>query len=223
MMFLGMLLGYSLVFGILLAVVCNETWKKRYYIWAKGVASLGFVIVFAASVYERGKNGQLWLMLPALFCCFAGDILMAAYNRYRKKIHFLMGLFIFLVGHLCFVSWLCKMQPIELVDFVIPVLAVALTWGLTSLKKVHTGKLRPFILLYSFFVALFFAKGLRLVLTQFSISTLMIAVGSFLFFVSDISILFLYFYKKKGYGVHIFNLVTYYYGIFLLATNLLFC
>ena len=147
---------------------------------------------------------------------------MAAYNRFRKKIHFIVGLVIFLAGHLCFVRWLCKMQPMELLNLVVPVLAVVMTWVLTSSKKIHTGRLRPFILMYSFFVALFLSKGLYLVLTQFSVANLMIAVGSLLFFVSDISILFLYFYKKKGPGIHIFNLATYYYGVFLLATNLLF-
>lgn len=221
MMFLGMLLGYSLVFAMLLAVACNEI-QKKHYIWAKGVSSLSFLVVFGLSAYKSGAIYQFWLMLPAFFCCFAGDILMAAYNRFRKKIHFLMGLGIFLMGHLCFVRWLCKIQPLEWVNLVIPALAVVLTWGLTLLKKIHTGRLRPFILLYSFFVALFVSKGLHLVLTQFSIATLMIAVGSILFFVSDISILFLYFHKKKGYGVHIFNLATYYYGMFLLATHLLF-
>lgn len=223
MIFWGMLLGYSLVFGILTAIVCNESWKKKHYILAKGAASFGFMTVFGLSVYESGKVYQFFLMLPAFFCCFVGDILMAAYNRFRKKVHFLMGLGIFLAGHLCFVRWLCKMQPMEPVNLIIPVLAVVMTWGVTASRKIHTGRLRPFILLYSFFVALFLSKGLHLVLTQFSVANLMIAVGSALFFVSDLSILFLYFYKKKGSGIHIFNLATYYYGVFLLATSLLFC
>ena len=222
MIFGGMLLGYSLVFGILTAIVCNESWKKKYYIWAKGIASLGFMVVLVLSAYESGKWYQFWMMLPAFFCCLVGDVLMAAYNRFRKKIHFIVGLIIFLAGHLCFARWLCKMQPMELINLVVPILAVVMTWGLTSSKKIHTGRLRPFILLYSFFVALFLSKGLYLVLTHFSVANLMIAVGSVLFFVSDISILFLYFYKKRGSGIHIFNLATYYYGVFLLATNLLF-
>ena len=47
------------------------------------------------------------------------------------------------------------------------------------------------------------------------------AVGSFLFMISDISILFLYFYKNKDRKVHLFNLTTYYVGIFLLAISVI--
>ena len=89
-------------------------------------------------------------------------------------------------------------------------------------KNIHTGKLRPFIMIYAFFVALFFSKGMHLAITDFSVPNLMIAVGSGLFFASDISILFLYFYKSKGVKIHIFNLATYYYGMLLLASNFLF-
>ena len=49
-----------------------------------------------------------------------------------------------------------------------------------------------------------------------------VTLGSFLFMISDISILFLYFYKNKSRKVHLFNLTTYYVGIFLLAISPLF-
>ena len=48
------------------------------------------------------------------------------------------------------------------------------------------------------------------------------AVGSFLFMISDISILFLYFYKNKDRKVHLFNLTTYYVGIFFWRSVLCF-
>ena len=50
-----------------------------------------------------------------------------------------------------------------------------------------------------------------------------VTLGSFLFMISDISILFLYFYKNKSRKVHLFNLTTYYVGIFLLAVSPLLC
>ncbi len=220
-MFIGMLLAYSVVFALIASVVCHTEWKK-YYIWVKVLNSLAFLIVFFTSTYISGEIIQFWLMLPAFFCCFVGDILMAAYNRYRKRIQFLMGLGIFLAGHLCFVRWLAAMQAISVIDLLIPVLAVLLTWYLVSRKDVHTGKLKPFILIYAFFVAMFFVKGQHLAIISPSLSNIMIAVGSMLFLISDISILFLYFRKRKGPFIHLFNLATYYYAMFLLATQLLF-
>lgn len=216
-----MLAGYSLLFAILTAVICKEAWKK-YYVAAKSVNSLGFLVTFSIAGYYSGEVWQYWLMLPAFICCFIGDILMAEYNRYRKKIHFKLGLIIFLMGHLCFVRWLCRLQPMELTDLILPGAAAALAWYLTSLTQIHTGRLRPFILMYAVFVALFLSKALHLAIVRFSPAALMIAAGSLLFFVSDVSILFLYFYKKRGPGIHIFNVATYYYGVFLLSISLLF-
>lgn len=216
-----MLLAYSVVFALIAAVVCHAEWKK-YYMVVKVVNSLAFFAVFFASTYRSGEIIQFWLMLPAFFCCFVGDIFMAAYNRYRKRLHFLMGLGIFLAGHLCFVRWLSAMQAISAIDLLFPILAMLLTWYLVSRRDIHTGRLKPFILLYAFFVALFCVKGLHLAISNPSLSNLMIAVGSVLFLTSDISILFLYFRKKKGVWIHVFNLATYYYGMFLLASQLMF-
>lgn len=220
-MYLAVLFGYSVLFGLLAVTICLPAWEK-YYIPAKVLNSLGFAAVFFAAAYFSGEVAAFWLMLPAFFCCFIGDILMALYNCYHRRMHFLMGLGIFLAGHICFVRWLAKMQPIRAVDLLFPAAAVFVALGLTGLKGMHTGSMKKAILIYSFFVALFFAKGVHLAVAQFSVSNLMIAGGSTLFFVSDVLILFLYFYKKRKLCVHLLNLGTYYYGMLLLAANLIF-
>jgi hypothetical protein len=107
-------------------------------------------------------------------------------------------------------------------EFVFPVAAVLFIFGMTSLKQIHTGRLRPFILMYSFFVALFLSKAVHLLMSGFSLQNEVIAGGAALFALSDISILFLYFARKKGNAIHVFNLVTYYAGMFLLASGLYF-
>lgn len=220
-MFVGMLAAYTVVFAGLAAAVCLEKWKK-YYIAEKVASSIAFLAVLCVAAYQSGAVVSFWLMLPAFFCCFAGDIFLALYNCYRKRIHFLMGLGIFLAGHLCFVRWLCEKQAIFLPELLCALAGVGISWYLVSRKDIHTGRLKPFILLYTFFVALFFAKGQRLMLSEPTLQNGMIAAGSALFLVSDISILFLYFRKRKSVGIHLFNLTTYYYGMFFLAAQLLF-
>ncbi len=220
-MIIAMLVVYSVIFAGIAAVVCHSAWRK-YYIGAKTVNSLAFLAVFFLSTYLSGEIMQFWLMLPAFFCCFAGDIFMAAYNCYRKRVHFLMGLGIFLAGHLCFTRWLAARQAISLTDLFLPVFAVLLTWYLVSRKDIHTGRLKPFILLYAFFVALFFVKGQHLAIANPSVANVMTAVGSTLFLISDILILFVYFRKNKSPLANLLNLATYYYGMFLLASQLLF-
>lgn len=221
-MFIGMLLGCMLAFAVIVAVVCRQEWKKKYYLGAKILNSAAFVAVFLISTYISGAIHSFWLMLPGVLFCFAGDVFMALYNRQRKRVHFLMGVFLFLSGHLCFARWLCSIQPVSVIDLIIPVFAVLLAWYLVSRKDIHTGRMKPYILLYAFFVALFFVKGQHLAWSEPTAAHMMIAVGSLLFLVSDISIIFLYFQKRKGVAVHIFNLATYYGAMFLLASHVLF-
>jgi uncharacterized membrane protein YhhN len=201
---------YAVALAVLMASVCIPRYKK-YYVYAKALASASFLAVLLASC------GNFLTVLPAFICCFFGDIFMGLYNRGRKKRHFLAGLFVFLFGHICFVMWLSSLKPLNVYEFILPAVCVVIIYGVTASKRVHTGRLRPFILLYSFFIALFLSKAVFLLLSQVSMGTILIACGAALFFLSDTTIIFLYFVKTKGKWIHIVNLGTYYIGMFILA------
>lgn len=218
---LKMLAGYSLFAAGLLAVVLHPAWKK-YYIAGKTACSFAFLAVLVTAGICGEKEAQLRLMLPAFLCCLAGDIFMGFYNRFRRRPQFLAGLFCFLAGHIGFVRWLCAGQPLRGAQLLFPAAAVLLVLGMTGGTYLHTGRLRPYIAVYAFFVALFFTKGVCLPAAEPGTASLMTAAGATLFFLSDISILFLYFYKNRNVWIHIFNLATYYYGMFFLAASLLF-
>lgn len=221
-MFVGMLLAYLLAFFILLAVAARPERKKKYYLGAKILNSAMFVVLFLISCYCKGKVHTFWLMLPGIWCCFVGDVLMALYHRQRKRSYFLGGIGIFLAGHLCFVRWLCQSCPLRLSDLCLPAAAVFAAVYLVSRREIHTGRVKPFIIIYAFFVAFFLSKGLQLAWRMPSVAHGMIAAGSVLFFISDVSIVFLYFRKQKGAVLHMFNLATYYGAMFLLTTQPLF-
>lgn len=221
MKLLGMFVLYTILFAGLAITVCRQECKK-YYTAAKTMNSMGFLGVLLAVTVISGEIHQFWLMLPAFLCCFAGDVLLAFYNGGRRRIHFLMGLGVFLVGHICFVRWLCEKQPLSWKDLLFPFAGVLIAWGLTMLRGMHTGRLKPFILVYAFFVCMLFSKGVHVLLAAPSVANAIIAFGGTLFLISDISILFLYFYKTHGAAVHLFNLATYYFGMFFLEINLLF-
>ena len=210
---------YTALLCGLIAVVRSGKYRK-YYIWAKAACSFSFLAVLFAARFLTGENDRFFMMLPAFFCCFAGDILLGFYNRFRRKPQFLAGLFVFLAGHLFFVRWICTEGGTAFSDVLFPLGAVGLALLLTSMKRMHTGRLRPFILIYAFFVALFFSAAVRLAVTSPAWENAAAALGAGLILVSDISILFLYFYKRGGIKIHIFNLLTYYYGMFVLAGSL---
>ena len=51
---------------------------------------------------------------------------------------------------------------------------------------------------------------------------ILVLAGAALFWISDLLILFLYFYHTKHPAVHVANLLTYYYAMFLIAVSLAF-
>jgi uncharacterized membrane protein YhhN len=207
---------YFIAVAVLIAVVIIPGAKKKYYIQAKVFASASFMLaLLLAPVADT-------LELAAFVCCFAGDVMMAFYNRKRRKRDFLGGLFTFLAGHIFFVLWLSSMQMMAYRELVIPAITVCAVTFITADKRIHTGRLRPCIIMYSFFMSLFLSKSVHLLQTGVTAKTICIACGGMLFAASDFSILFLYFAKIKGKGIHVFNLVSYYIGMLLLAMCMYF-
>ena len=217
--------GMAVLYGVLFLWFICQVRKpdyKKHYVFTKTEQSAAFLLVFLVAAGVSGDMRNLWRMLPAFVCCFAGDVLLAFYNKVREKKIFLSGLVAFLLGHLFFIRWLNRMQSITITDVVIPAMAVLLMFFVTGMGCFHTGRLRPCILVYSFFIAYLFAKSMHIALCLPDWYHSICAVGSFLFMISDISILFLYFYKNRNRRIHLFNLTTYYMGIFLLAVSPLF-
>lgn len=210
----GMLLHF-------LAYVKRPDYREKYVV-RKSIQSAAFLVVFFLIELLTGCSAFFWQVLPAFFCCFAGDVLLGVYNKVPRKRIFAEGLFIFLTGHLFFIRWMGQMQKLSAVDFIFPVIGIGLVWVVTGSRNIHTGRLRPCILLYSFFVSLLCAKGVHIFLVQRDLPSVLIALGSLLFLASDFSIIFLYFYKNRNKRIHLFNLTTYYYAMFLLAVYLLF-
>ena len=220
--------SFLIVFAAYVAGMCwflGEVRKpdyKKTYLKKKTMQSAAFLAVLLLAFLKSGRSDVFWIVLPAFFCCFAGDVLLALYNTHRKKRVFAMGLFLFLAGHLFFLHWMVRMRPFCMEDLLFPAAGVVLVAFLTGSKSFHTGRLRPCILLYSFFVAALFSKSIHIAWSTPDAFHLLMAVGGTLFLISDFSILFLYFYKTKDVRIHLFNLLTYYLGMFFLASCMWF-
>ena len=149
--FLGMAVFYGVLFLWFLNQVKKPDYKKNYVL-VKTLQSAAFVSVFLAAAVVSRDILDFWLMLPAFVCCFAGDVILAFYNKIKKKRLFLLGLVTFLMGHLFFIRWLDRMQPPAVADMVFPVIAVIGIFAVTGMGSFHTGRLRPCILVYTFFI-----------------------------------------------------------------------
>lgn len=212
---------YSIPFTYLIITLQCDKYKNKYVL-SKTLNSLGFILVSIICGIIGNNINLLKVFLPGFVFCFIGDFVLGLYNNTKEQKYFLVGLFSFLLGHIAFILAYTKIQDFMIIDIVFPIIAIVITYLLSNLKNMHCNKMTPLVCVYSFFVSLLFSKSIHILLIFKTTQFIFLAVGSSLFLISDILILFLYFYQKHSPAVAILNLATYYYGIFFIALSLLF-
>ncbi|MEG0778634.1 MAG: lysoplasmalogenase family protein [Oscillospiraceae bacterium] len=220
-MTISLFLLYSMMFTALMLALVKPKYEK-FYLPAKTATSITFLLVAFIFASHGDHLKELLWYLPAFLLCFCGDVLLGNFHKTSKQGFFIAGLVSFLLGHLAFIYNFAQLQPLMAVDFIIPVLTLGIVFGLTKLKDMDIGKMTPAVYVYAFFIALLLSKSLHLLLSFGGLKMLLLASGSLFFLLSDMLILFLYFYKKQHIAVHVFNLATYYLAMFLLALSLNF-
>lgn len=200
--------------GVLLGAAYHKPWAK-YYPWAKGAASLGFLWV--ALSRADGTGGYFWGLLACLVLCAAGDVLLGLANVHAGFFSrfFLAGAVCFTLAHagFCLVFGLAAgWHPAELL---LPVCLVgAAAAAARDKKRFRLKRMAAPALAYSFFVGLMCAQSFVYALRT---GAWLAAAGGALFLASDCVLLFLYFYYKKRRAFRALNLVTYYLGMLCLA------
>lgn len=215
------LVYFGLVFLTLMLICLNPRYDS-YYLVVKTCTSLGFIMIALVGALSYQQVPLFMLMLPAYCFCFTGDVLLGI-NHYKKnKTFFLSGLIAFLFGHLFFIYGLSQHVPLSVIDFVMPLISLLVTYLLLKLKGMQVGSLKPAIYVYSFFVTLLFSKSLNVFIQESTLYDGIFMMGAFSFMFSDLVILFLYFYEKKHPLIKVLNLSTYYLGMFLLAYSIIY-
>ena len=212
---------YSIPLGILLFTLINIKYRK-YFFFQKVLCSLCFLILSCFCAIKGNNLNYYQYTFPAFFMCFIGDIFLGLFNGKKRKIYFLTGTLAFLTAHIFFIIGFCSIQSFYVYDLLFPMIAVSTIAILIKKRSMTMGKLKPFVYLYAFFVSTLFWKSIHIFLTVARLQTVCLLIGSFLFMISDLLILFLYFYKKRRWSVHGLNIATYYYGVFFLALSLLY-
>lgn len=213
-----MMLLYTIPFLFLMVTLLCDKWKQ-YYTLGKTISSVCFILVAIVSGIKGNHLVDVWFTMPAFALCLLGDVLLGIYNQNRKKPFFLAGLCVFLCGHIGFFLSFARLSNISVWELVIPIAGVGLNYWMICQPGMDTGKLKKEILLYSYFVSLLLTKAIFMAVEVTSGGRILLAIGAGLFLVSDILLLYLNFYKKRFMALHVLNLVTYYYGIFLMAAS----
>lgn len=214
-------ISVSVVYGILLVrlVACIRDEEKGYG-KEKTACSIGFLVLAAAAALAGHRPQSFWHLLPALLLCLTGDVVLAVYNRTRRPRWFLAGLLSFLGGHAFFIWGLCRVQPLGWSVFLAAVLGGGGVLALSRLPCLKLGKMLPWTVVYGAVVSALVGKACQLAFGLGEAWCLWVLGGAVLFWVSDLLILFLYFWPGRHPRVHAANLITYYLAMAALAISL---
>lgn len=217
---------YTAEIAVLLCVT-HPKYKDRCYVPVKMMCSVSFVgiSVMYAIVSKHWAYFYL-LMCPLLLCAF-GDLFMGFYQVRRKKRHMLFGMVFFLLAHLGLLRMLFALDKrLGVWNLLVPAAALAVFFVLKKVFHLHPGRLLVPVCIYAVFLALMLSKSLEQMILHPGIASAWIGVGGLLFFLSDLTIIFLYFYKfrqKSSRRVcHYVNLTTYYFAILAFDTSILY-
>ena len=187
----------------------------------KGLASLGFVLLGISCAKGGSFTNQV---IAGLIFGMAGDILLNlrfVFEKAGKKI-FLVGIFVFLIGHVLYLVALLGRAKLWYVPVLI---GAALAYFLLRwiFSKVTVGKaFKIFGIFYIGAIVLMNCAAISNLISDPSSFTMIYALGAALFLVSDIVLILNTFGEKSRFSLRITNLSLYYIGQILIALSLLF-
>ena len=191
--------------------------KKKSYIIFKTLNSLAFIAVAVYCGVTSDHMSMLVGILPGLIGCLAGDFMLA--TQYKKS--FLYGLTCFLIANLCFVIYFINFQSLSIIEFILPVASIMIVIALSYLPRMDYGVYDKAILAYAFMITLAMVRSVVVYLTLSTPMFLFSMVGFILYFLSDIILLFDKFFECRFKDIlTVFNLITYFYGLFFIALSL---
>lgn len=211
-------IAYYMAAFLLLLKCTYDPRLLQYRTAAKALTSAGFVLI-AAGGLVKASAGDPWpiVLFPAFLLCMAGDVALAQSKKPKSFAWLTGGAACFLLGHVVFVGAFCMKAPLRLSDLWLPLGVSAASLLLSGTQWIVVKRMRLGVAAYAFFVTLLFTKGLSLVFAYGGLRSWLACLGGFLFLVSDCILYVDWFGVKKYRRSKLWNLVSYYLGMLLLA------
>lgn len=178
--------------GLALAVLAGDLlYLNLGGLWLKSLTSMGFLVQGGGNhLFCRGRltgNRKKFsvLMVWGLFFSMLGDVVI--------NLQFMSGAVIFAVGHVCYLLAYCRLAPMEQRDLKIgaAIFAVsALTLLGLPVLDFGGGLMKLVCLLYALVISLMVGKAVGNHVHLREQMTCLLAIGSVLFFLSDLMLLF---------------------------------
>ena len=200
-------------------------------LYAKAVASLCFIATAIAATNENRLflDFGSWMTFGLVFGLL-GDVWLDLKWIYLqdKDSYLYSGFIFFLLGHVCFVTAVFKVGPYTPASLIVA-FAAALVIAFVAILmekplKMHYGKFKWIVFLYSFMLALTMTMAMTLaVITGFEKMWTVMSVGGLLFLLSDLVLSGMYFGEGKNTSFNvILNHALYYAAQFIMAATVLF-
>lgn len=223
---------------ILVPLFIKAQWpnKTKKSLTLKMICASLFVAI-GVTAMVGGQNDSLYaiLMVVGFIMCWFGDLFL---HVSPKQIYFLIGLVFFLIGHVFFASAyttaITDLFPeASVFDWrEIIAIVILLIVGITGQRLTMThrlGKATIPVLIYTIALLTMLVKacslGVRYALAGMPYATgvcLLLCIGGLLFVISDSTLVYINFDKRRNLPLKAVNLVTYFGAQVLLACSILF-
>lgn len=162
--------------------------------------------------YSEHKNFKWFMMIGLVFACM-GDLFLIDF--------FELGVIFFALGHVFYFISFCFVEKFKWKDLIYGgLLFVACALVIFLYKGFEFNGMRPLILIYALIISLMVGKTISNFIGNRTINNLILLVGSSMFFLSDLFLLFRLFASWGRIG-SILCLVFYYPAQFVLALTIL--
>lgn len=205
---------------ILLVLVGDYFYTTQGGLWLKGLTSFGFVLIgltnliYIFMLKENTQKKYAIVMLIGLVFAMAGDIVL--------NIFFVGGAALFAIGHVFYFVAYCFATRFKVRDLIVAAIIFVpslLTILLVPIFDFGGTFMQIVCVVYALIISCMLGKAISDLITNKNIFSIIVAVGSLLFFFSDLMLLFDVFASVEVWA-GILCLATYYPAQCLLAYSI---
>ncbi|MDI9540882.1 MAG: lysoplasmalogenase family protein [Bacillota bacterium] len=213
--------------GILVQLLFIKVEHDKKYLPAvilKGIASLIFVVLGFICAQKSVNTEFARMVKMGLIFGMIGDILLNLRYVFEKKgtLIFLIGILVFLTGHIFYLLALLPLCTNKLLAFIIGLILtiLILIWIFSKIEARMAFKI--FGVFYIGAIVVMSSVALINYFNNPQTNSLIYLLGAILFTISDIVLIFNTFGKTSKFYLRVTNLLLYYLGQLAIALSLLF-
>lgn len=217
------------VFLVVFYIVIEHMKKPLLALMVKGFASLGFISVFAASIYGRVQfmdKSLISFVLLGLVAGLMGDLYLAL-RPLRPKAEnekiIMGGILCFSTGHLFYILAIISLSGFHLISIPISLFMTVVVIMGSKIMKFQMGIAKYPTYFYSLLIFLMIGQTIgHGMATSFGSFEVLMVIGAILFGVSDLILAPIYYQGKDTKLLITLNLATYYAAQILIALSIYF-